>query len=142
MVWRRWQVSGPAGEAPLQLDISWIHPRVEELVREADKNPVNGSWLYRVERDGGHWPVEWVEFDIARMPTKAEATALQISTNLPVREFGRQGNSGTDGMPVEVTQGVVPADRVMTVRVLQRDGLAAEPWSEDLAPRPNRLPRA
>jgi GntR family transcriptional regulator len=127
---RRFRVTGPASEAPFQINISWIHPRVADLVAEVDANPAAGEWLYRIEK-GGHWPIGWMEIHRARMPTKDEAALLEIPTNLPVLEIVRVGTSGTDGDPVEVTEYVVASDRVETFHVLHREGSAADPWPDD-----------
>ncbi len=131
MVLRRFRITGPPAEAPFQINVSWIHPRVADLVADVDANPAAGEWLYRIER-GGHWPIEWIEFHRARMPTREEATLLEIPTSLPVLEIVRQGKSGADGQPVEVTEYIVASDRVETVHVLRRDESARDPWPEDV----------
>lgn len=128
-VFRRFRVTGPISEAPFQINISWIHPRVADIVAHVDANPAAGEWLYLIER-AGHWPIKWTEFHRARMPTKGEADLLQIPTSLPVLEIVRQGLSGSDGKPVEVTEYIVASDRVETVHVLQREGDANNPWPE------------
>jgi GntR family transcriptional regulator len=132
-VLRRRRVTGPAAEAPFQIASSWIHPRVAGLVADVDTNPAAGEWLYRIER-AGHWPIRWVEFHRARMPSRDEAALLQIPTNLPVLEIVRQGLSGADDQPVEVTEYVVASDRVETVHVLRRDASAQQPWPDDDGP--------
>jgi GntR family transcriptional regulator len=129
-VLRRFRVTGPASEAPFQINTSWIHPRVADHVADVDANPAAGEWLYRIEK-AGHWPIRWVEFHRARMPSKQEAAVLEIPTSLPVLEIVRQGVSGPDNMPVEVTEYVVASDRVETVHVLHRDESAQEPWPDD-----------
>jgi len=50
---------------------------------------------------------------------------------LPVMEIVRVGRSALDGEPVEVTEYVIPSDRVEMVQVLQRDESAAWPWPDD-----------
>ena len=124
---RRFRVTGPISEPPFQINISWIHPRVADLVTGVDKNPAAGEWLYRIEQ-GGHWPLSWVEFHRARMPTKDEAQLLEIPTSLPVLEIVRQGTSGGDEKPVEVTEYILASDRVETVMALERDPSAQQPW--------------
>lgn len=126
-VFRRFRVTGPASEAPFQINVSWIHPRVADVVADVDPNPQAGEWLYRIEQ-AGHWPIGWIEFHRARMPSKEEAAVLEIPTSLPVLEIVRQGISGTDGQPVEVTEYVIASDRVETIHVLHRDESAQEPW--------------
>ncbi|MFG2052007.1 GntR family transcriptional regulator [Micromonospora sp. NPDC048935] len=128
-VLRRFRVTGPASEAPFQINISWIHPRVANIVADLDANPAAGEWLYHIER-AGHWPINWMELHRARMPSKDEAALLEIPTNLPVLEIVRVGTSGADKKPVEVTEYVVASDRVETVHVLHRDGSAREPWPD------------
>jgi len=131
---RRFRVTGPINEAPFQINISWIHPRVADVVADVDKNPAAGEWLYRIEA-AGHWPLSWVEFHRARMPSKEEAKLLDIPDTLPVMEIVRQGRSGSDGKPVEVTEYILASDRVETVMVLERDENAIDPWptGEDLS---------
>jgi GntR family transcriptional regulator len=129
-VLRRYRVTGPPSEAPFQINISWIHPRVAHLAADVDANPAAGEWLYRIER-AGHWPIAWMEFHRVRMPTKQEAAVLEIPTSLPVLEIVRQGVSGTDDLPVEVTEYIIAGDRVETVHVLHRDGSARDPWPGD-----------
>jgi DNA-binding GntR family transcriptional regulator len=129
-VLRRFRVTGPASEAPFQINASWIHPRVADIVADVDANPTAGEWLYRIER-AGHWPISWMEIHRARMPTKEEAALLEVPTSLPVLEIVRVGTSGSDGEPVEVTEYVVASDRVETVHVLRRDGSARDPWPAD-----------
>jgi GntR family transcriptional regulator len=131
-VLRRFRVTGPASEAPFQINISWIHPRVADLVTEVAADPAAGEWLYRIER-GGHWPITWMEIHRARMPSKQEAALLEIPTSLPVLEIVRVGTSGADGQPVEVTECLVASDRVETVHVLHRDESADEPCPDDPA---------
>lgn len=136
-VLRRFRVTGPASEAPFQINVSWIHPRVAEIVADVDANPAAGEWLYRIER-AGHWPLSWMEIHRARMPTKYEAERLDIPTSLPVLEIVRVGTSGLDGKPVEVTEYIVASDRVETIHVLHRDKSAQDPWPEEDATRNGR----
>ncbi len=130
-VMRRFRVTGPESEPPFQINISWIHPRGVEAVPEvASQAPGPGDWLYRLEK-AGHWPISWMEIHRARMPTKEEASLLEIPTGLPVLEIVRVGTSGDDGQPIEVTEYIVASDRVETVHVLHRDDSAQAPWPED-----------
>jgi GntR family transcriptional regulator len=125
----RHRVTGPATEPPFQINNTWIHPRAAELpgVGAAADSP--GEWLYQLEM-AGHWPIQWVEYIRARMPSKAEAGLLQIPLVLPVVEVVRVGRSGADGLPLEVTEYVIPSDRVEIVHPLQRDESATDPWPE------------
>lgn len=127
---RRFRVTGPVSEPPFQINISWIHPRVAEAVANIDAGPKAGEWLYRIEK-AGHWPISWVEFHRARMPSKEEAALLEIPTTLPVLEIVRQGTSGGDGRPVEVTEYILASDRVEVIQVLERDPSAQDPWPDD-----------
>jgi GntR family transcriptional regulator len=128
-VLRRFRVTGPHGEAPFQINISWIHPRATDLAADVDANPAAGEWLYRLEQ-GGHWPIGWREIHRVRMPSKDEAALLEIPTSLPVLEIVRVGLSGQDGQPVEVTEYIIASDRVETEHVLQRDEEAQLPWPD------------
>jgi DNA-binding GntR family transcriptional regulator len=129
-VMRRFRVTGPEGEPPFQINISWVHPRgLEDAPEVAAQAPGPGDWLYRLEK-AGHWPIAWTEFHRARMPTKDEARLLEIPTSLPVLEIVRVGNSGRDNKPIEVTEYIVASDRVETVHVLHRDESAQDPWPD------------
>ncbi|MDG4757701.1 GntR family transcriptional regulator [Micromonospora sp. WMMD710] len=128
-VLRRFRVTGPASEAPFQINVSWIHPRVAAIVADLDAEPAAGEWLHHIE-NAGHWPISWMEIHRARMPNKDEAALLEIPTNLPVLEIVRVGTSGADNKPVEVTEYVVASDRVETVHVLHRADNAQQPWSD------------
>lgn len=132
VVWRRFRVTGPPAEEPFQINISWIHPRFAGIVMDVDANPAAGEWLYRIEQ-AGHFPIGWLEIHRARMPSKEEAALLHIPTSLPVLEIVRQGRSGKDNQPVEVTEYVVASDRVETVHVLHREGPANDPWPDEEA---------
>jgi DNA-binding GntR family transcriptional regulator len=129
----RFRVTGPESEPPFQINISWIHPRAKDVPGVASQAPGPGDWLYRLEK-AGHWPISWMEIHRARLPTKEEATLLEIPTNLPVLEIVRVGTSGGDGKPIEVTEYIVASDRVETVHVLHRDETAQEPWPDELEP--------
>ncbi|WP_211303134.1 UTRA domain-containing protein [Allonocardiopsis opalescens] len=139
-VLRRFRVTGPVSEPPFQINVSWIHPRgVADAPEVASQGRGPGDWLYRLER-AGHWPISWVEFHRARMPTKDEAGLLEIPTSLPVLEIVRVGTSGRDEQPIEVTEYVVAGDRVETVHVLHRDESAQAPWPD--VPRESRDDRS
>jgi GntR family transcriptional regulator len=138
-VMRRLRVTGPESEPPFQINLSWIHPRVADLPGVASQAHGPGDWLYRIER-AGHWPISWMEIHRARMPTKDEAALLEIPTNLPVLEIVRVGTSGSDGLPVEVTEYIVASDRVETVHVLHRDESAQDPWPDEPAGPDDREP--
>ena len=126
----RHRVTGPETEPPFQINNSWIHPRVADVPGVAGQAAGPGDWLYRIEK-AGHGPLSWMEFHRARLPTKGEAGELQIPVTLPVLEIVRVGRSALDGEPVEVTEYVIPSDRVETVHELHREESAAWPWPED-----------
>jgi DNA-binding GntR family transcriptional regulator len=129
---RRHRVTGPVTEPPFQISDTWIHPDIARAVPEVaavQTGPVS-SWLYHVEQ-AGHWPISWVEFHRARLPTAEEAAELQIPLSVPVLEIVRVGRSGKTGKPVEVTMYVIPGDRVETVQILERDEPAQQPWPDE-----------
>jgi DNA-binding GntR family transcriptional regulator len=127
-VMHRHRVTGPEGEPPFQANDSWIHPRgTADAPEVAEAAAAPGDWLYRLEA-AGHWPISWRETHRARMPTREEAGLLQIPVTLPVLEITRVGTSGKDGLPIEVTQYVIPSDRVEQIVVLERDDNARDPW--------------
>jgi DNA-binding GntR family transcriptional regulator len=86
--------------------------------------------MYRLEM-AGHGPIAWRETHRARMPTKDESELLQIPMALPVLGIVRVGTSAKDDLPIEVTQYVIPSDRVEQVVVLERDGSAEWPWPDE-----------
>lgn len=126
----RHRVTGPEAEPPFQVSNSWIHPRVAAIPGVADQAPGPGEWLYRIEQ-AGHGPLYWMEYHRARLPAKAEAAELQIPMTMPVLEVVRVGRSARDNEPVEVTEYVIPSDRVETVHELHRVKSAAWPWPAD-----------
>jgi GntR family transcriptional regulator len=131
-VLRRHRVTGPVTEPPFEICDSWIHPDVAGDAPEvALQDPGPGGWLARIET-AGHWPISWMEFHRARLPTRGEAEELQIPLSVPVLEIVRVGRSGKTGKPVEVTVYVIPSDRVETVQPLERDESAQAPWSDVL----------
>lgn len=127
-VLRRRRVTGPPGEPPFQMSETWIHPRgVEEapaVVEPLGTGP--GAWIDRLE-EVGHGPIEWVEFHRARLPTTDEAALLEIPKGLPVQEIVRVGYSAKDRAAIEVTQVIIPSDRVEEVVHLRRDESSAWP---------------
>jgi GntR family transcriptional regulator len=124
----RHRVTGPATEPPYQISDSWIHPSIAaEVPQVASADPAPSHWIYLIEQ-AGHGPLTWTEVHRARMPGKDEATELQIPLVLPVMEITRTGRSARDAKPVEVTVYVIPADRVETISVLERDPTASWPW--------------
>jgi len=70
------------------------------------------------------------------MPSKEEADLLQIPVTLPVLEIVRLGYSAKDCLPIEVTQYVIPSDRVEQTVVLERDEGAEWPWPDPGAETP------
>jgi GntR family transcriptional regulator len=126
-VLRRRSVTGPADESPFQISDSWIHPRgVADVPAIAEQGTGPGAWLDRLE-EAGHGPIDWVEIRRGRLPDRDEAVLLQIPTGLPVQEVVRVGFSAKDDKAVEVTQTVIPCDRVEDISHLKRDASAAWP---------------
>lgn len=131
-VLRRRRVTGPEGEPPFQRSDTWIHPRgVADAPNVADPlGPGPGAWIDRLE-EVGHGPIEWVEFHRARLPEAEEAALLQIPKGLPIQEIVRVGYSAKDTKAIEVTQVIIPSDRVEEMVHLRRDASAAWPHSDD-----------
>ncbi|HEY2442834.1 MAG TPA: GntR family transcriptional regulator [Streptosporangiaceae bacterium] len=124
---RRHRVTGPPAEPPFQLCNSWIHPRgVRDAPEVAYQTAVSGAWLCQLEK-AGHGPISWMEHHRSRLPTKDEAAALQIPVVLPVLEIVRVGSSAKDNQPIEVSEYIIPGDRVETAHMLHRDESAAWP---------------
>lgn len=65
--------------------------------------------------------------DHIRSQCAAPGLLLRIPTGLPVQEIVRVGYSAKDHAAVEVTQVIIPSDRVEEVVRLQRDESAAWP---------------
>ena len=128
---KRHRVTSPPDEPPFQISNTWIHPRVADIpgVRKVVPGPVS-DWIYKIEK-AGHGPLSWMEYHRARLPAGNEAAELQIPVTMPVMEIVRIGRSALDGEPVEVTEYVIPSDRVETVHELHRDESAAWPWPDD-----------
>jgi len=119
-VLRRRRVTSPEGQPPYQISATWIHPdAVAEAPRVADAHPGPGGYLDRLE-EAGHGPLSWREISRARMPSKEEATLLEIPVDRAVMEFARVGTSAKTGAAVEVTLCVVPGDRVEVVTEIRR----------------------
>lgn len=131
LVLRRRRVTGPPGEPPFQRSETWIHPRgvadAPAVAEPLGSGP--GAWIDRLE-EVGHGPIEWVEFHRARLPGTEEASMLEIPKGLPVWEIVRVGYSARDQAAIEVTQVVIPSDRVEEVVRLHRDDSAAWPPRE------------
>jgi GntR family transcriptional regulator len=126
-VLRRRRVTSPTGEPPFQLVDTWIHPdAVAEAPQVAEPTTGPGGYLDRLE-EAGHGPITWTEIGRVRMPSRDEATLLDISTALPVLELTRIGTSARTSTPIEATVCVIPGDRVELVTVLQREPSAAWP---------------
>lgn len=126
-VLRRRRVSSPEGQPPYQLADTWIHPAaVDDAPQVAEKHPGPGGVLDRLE-EAGHGPMSWHEISRARMPTKEEATLLQIPVDRAVMEIARVGVSGRTGEAIEATVCVIPGDRVEVVTPIEREASAAWP---------------
>lgn len=120
-VLRRRRVTSPSGEPPYQIADTWIHPAaVADAPRVADEHPGPGGFLDRLE-EAGHGPMSWCEISRARVPSKDEATLLQIPVDRAVMEIARVGTSARTGAAIEVTLCVIPGDRVEIVTPIRRE---------------------
>ncbi|MFF5261112.1 GntR family transcriptional regulator [Actinomadura viridis] len=128
MVMRRLRVTGPEGEPAFQISTTWIHPRVVREVPEVEEpyGTGPGAWIDAIEARG-HGPLEWLERRRVRMPTGDEAKLLLIPTDLPVWEIVRISYSAKDEKAVDVTQVIIPGDRMEEISRLRRDGSARWP---------------
>lgn len=127
-VMTRVRVTGPEGEPAFQISTTWIHPRISAEV-PAVGEPLGtgpGAWIDAIEA-AGHGPLEWLERRRVRMPTARETKLLLIPTGLPVWEIARIGYSAKDEKAVDVTQVVIPGDRMEEVSRLRRDESALWP---------------
>lgn len=129
---RRRRVTGPPNEPPFQISTTWIHPRgAKDAPNVAEPYGTGpGAWIDRLE-EAGHGPIEWMERRRARMPGQEEASLLEIPTSLPVWEIVRIGYSAKDENALEVTQVIIPSDRMEEVSRLQRDASAQWPHRHD-----------
>ncbi|GAA4081540.1 GntR family transcriptional regulator [Actinomadura miaoliensis] len=128
IVTRRLRVTGPEGEPTFQISTTWIHPRISEEVPEVE-DPYGtgpGAWIDAIE-SRGHGPLEWLERRRVRMPTVEERKLLLIPSSLPVWEIVRVSYSAKDEKAVDVTQVIIPGDRMEEVAQLRRDDSARWP---------------
>ena len=128
MVMRRLRVTGPDGEPAFQISTTWIHPRITAEVPEVEdpQGTGPGAWIDAIEATG-HGPLEWLERRRVRMPTLDEAKLLLIPAELPVWEIVRTSYSAKDEKAVDVTQVIIPGDRMEEVSRLRRDESAQWP---------------
>ncbi|GAA2634719.1 hypothetical protein GCM10010411_86940 [Actinomadura fulvescens] len=128
---RRLRVTGPPGEPPFQISATWIHPRgvsdAPEVKESHGTGP--GAWLDRLEA-AGHGPIEWMERRRVRMPEQEEAGLLKIPVSLPIWEIVRIGYSAKDENALEVTQVIIPSDRMEELSRLVRDETARWPHTD------------
>ncbi|QFG24141.1 GntR family transcriptional regulator [Actinomadura sp. WMMB 499] len=127
-VMTRVRVTGPEGEPAFQISTTWIHPRISAEVPEVAE-PLGtgpGAWVDAIEA-AGHGPLEWLERRRVRMPTARETKLLLIPAGLPVWEIARISYSAKDEKAVDVTQVVIPGDRMEEVSRLRRDESALWP---------------
>ena len=126
---RRRRVTSPAGQPPLQLVDTWMHPAaVEDAPRTAERDTGPGGYIDRLE-EAGHGPLSWTERTRTRMPTAEEARLLSAPDALPVLEICREEISARTGRAVAVTVTVIPGDRVELVTRLRRAPSAR--WPRD-----------
>lgn len=69
----------------------------------------------------------WIHPGVAK---EVPEVRQQDPVSMWVLEIVRMGRSGTTLKPVEVTAYVIPADRIETVQVLERDEAAKDPWPD------------
>ncbi|MBW8486712.1 GntR family transcriptional regulator [Actinomadura parmotrematis] len=139
---RRLRVTGPPGEPAFQISATWIHPRIVQEVPEV-KDPHGtgpGAWIDAIE-SAGHGPLEWMERKRVRMPTQAETRLLLIPADLPVWEIVRLSYSAKDEKVVDVTQVIIPGDRIEEISKLRREGAATWPHTSDGPDGPPVAPR-
>ncbi|MEU8803932.1 UTRA domain-containing protein [Spirillospora sp. NPDC048819] len=125
---RRLRVTGPEGEPAFQISTTWIHPRITTEIPDVE-DPYGtgpGAWIDAIEASG-HGPLEWLERRRVRMPTPDEAKLLLIPAELPVWEIVRISYSAKDENAVDVTQVIIPGDRMEEVSRLRRDESAQWP---------------
>ncbi|MBV9024563.1 MAG: GntR family transcriptional regulator [Streptomycetaceae bacterium] len=133
-VLRRRRVTSPAGEPPFQIADTWLSAEaVRDAPQAAAPKTGPGGYLDRLE-EAGHGPISWTEYGRSRLPSREEATLLDISTEAPVFELVWAGTSARTEQIIEVTSRVIPADRVELVSELQRDVSAQWPV-EPIAPK-------
>ncbi|MGW6605468.1 GntR family transcriptional regulator [Streptomyces sp. NPDC055036] len=134
-VLRRRRVTSPAGEPPFQIVDTWLSAEVvRDAPQAAEPNTGPGGYLDRLE-EAGHGPISWTEYGRGRLPSREEATLLDVSTEAPVFELLWAGRSARTGQIIEVTSRVIPSDRVELVTELQRDESAQWPVAP-VVPRP------
>ncbi|WP_433474311.1 hypothetical protein ACQPZP_36965 [Spirillospora sp. CA-142024] len=73
-----------------------------------------GVWMDAIVAKG-RGPLEWLERRRVRMPTADETTLLLIPAELPVWEIVRISYRAKDERAVDVTQVVIPGDRMKEV---------------------------
>lgn len=129
---RRLRVTGPESEPAFQISTTWIHPRIAAEVPEID-DPYGtgpGAWIDAIEAHG-HGPLEWLERRRVRMPTNDEAKLLLIPAELPIWEIVRVSYSAKDEKAVDVTQIIIPGDRMEEIAQLRRDTTAQWPHTDN-----------
>ncbi|MEU5426756.1 GntR family transcriptional regulator [Streptomyces olivoreticuli] len=114
---RRYFVDGtPTEEATSYLP--W--PIAQDIPELLDENPGGGGIYARLE-ENGHTLAEYIETVRARLATKQELAALQLSPGAPVIHLVREAVTD-DGRVVEVCDTVMAADRfVLDYRIPSHD---------------------
>lgn len=127
---------GPQGQAPLVLHDVWLTLTAEtDAPQAAQLPPGPGGHLDRIEQ-AGHGPLRWSLAETARLPTRTEARALEMPQAVPVHQVLAVGTSARSGLPLLVEASVIPADRLVTVSVLERTDRARWPVNPAAPPLP------
>src|SRR5690606_5630521 len=94
---------------PMELATSYVPWKFAEGTPMTEPNPGPGGIYARLE-EGGHRLRSFAEEVTARMPTPGEARSLRLGPGVPVIVVVRTAVD-TDGVPVEVCDTVMAADR-------------------------------
>ena len=104
---------------PMELATSYVPWRLADGTPMTEPNPGPGGIYARLE-EGGHVLGSFVEDVTARMPTPEESRALQLTAGIPVLHLIRTALD-RDGIPVEVCDTVMAADRYLLSYALPAD---------------------
>ncbi len=99
-----------AEDEPVHMNTTYVRWEIAEGTDLQDEVPGGGGGLYVALAELGHSIGELDEDVTARMPSPEEARTLVIPPGVPVLEIFHV-TSDQDGLPVEMTHWVLPADR-------------------------------
>jgi GntR family transcriptional regulator len=108
-----------ADDFPMEIATSYVPWRLAEGTRMVEPNPGPGGIYARLE-EGGHVLGSFTEDVTARMPTPEEGRALRLSPGVPVLHLVRTAVD-RDGLPVEVCDTIMAADRYSLTYALPAD---------------------